>query len=181
MANQSSTWYKCTSKKEALMTLGLGLNASAKSIKRAYKNLCKKYHPDAKSDIDLKLRKAMFLRINDAYDYLIEHMPELKGPRTKAEKARAVAKEAERENAGPRVYGSKVSQKDSAEKMKMLSKRAEEQKRALREKEFEKSREKANQIKSAERAAEIISDMMRSQHQEQLRKLQQINDRSKKN
>lgn len=177
MAKQSSTWYKCTSKKEALMTLGLGLNASAESIKRAYKNLCKKYHPDAKSDIDIKLRKAMFLRINDAYDYLIEHTPELRGGQSSSQKAKQAA---EAENRGPKVYGSKVSAKDSAEKMKKLSQRADEQKRALLEKEMAKSREKANQIKSAERAAEIISDMMRSQHQDQLRKLQQINDRANK-
>ncbi len=52
--------------------LGLPENASKKEIKKKYKKLAKKYHPDVNKDPGAKER---FIEINEAYEILIDDKP----------------------------------------------------------------------------------------------------------
>lgn len=55
-------------------TLGVNENASQEEIKRAYRELAKKYHPDQYGDNPLKDLAGQKMReINEAYDYLMKN------------------------------------------------------------------------------------------------------------
>lgn len=56
--------------------LEINRNASMEEIKRAYRNLSKKYHPDRYSDNPLReLAEEKMREINDAYNYLMNNRP----------------------------------------------------------------------------------------------------------
>lgn len=60
-------------KKDAYLILGISLDASEEEIKRAYKNLAKKMHPDINKDEGAEDK---FKEINEAYDYIINKRQE---------------------------------------------------------------------------------------------------------
>lgn len=50
--------------------LGVAPNATLAEIKIAYRNACKKYHPDVNHDADVKTCNEMMVKINNAYSIL---------------------------------------------------------------------------------------------------------------
>ncbi len=61
--------------------LGLEENASSEDIKKAYRKLAMRYHPDINPDVDAK----KFHEIQEAYHALITHLPEQKDSYTSTE------------------------------------------------------------------------------------------------
>lgn len=58
-------------------TLGVNENASKDEIKKAYRTLAKKFHPDQYGDNPLKdLAEDKMREINEAYDYLMKNNPQ---------------------------------------------------------------------------------------------------------
>lgn len=55
---------------EAFMILGINANSSADEIKKRYKMLCKKYHPDQNKD---SYAENYYVQVQEAYRYLREH------------------------------------------------------------------------------------------------------------
>ena len=55
-------------KRDYYEVLGVGRDADAKAIKRAYRKLAKKYHPDMNKD-NPKEAEAKMKEINEAYEY----------------------------------------------------------------------------------------------------------------
>ncbi|MNU84120.1 Chaperone protein DnaJ [compost metagenome] len=65
-----------TRRKFALAILDLSLNATDEEIKKRYRTLAKKYHPDVNSDLSEEQKAAYaqrFLEIQDAYEELISN------------------------------------------------------------------------------------------------------------
>jgi DnaJ-domain-containing protein 1 len=60
---------------ESLRILELNADASPEDIKRAYRRLCTRFHPDrfANDPEKLKVANDLFTRINEAYDFLQKH------------------------------------------------------------------------------------------------------------
>ena len=63
----------------ALEELGVHANSSWEEVQRAYRNLCKQYHPDTVASKDypphiVKLMEEKFKRMTQAYDFLREIM-----------------------------------------------------------------------------------------------------------
>ena len=56
-------------KRDYYEVLGVGRDADAKAIKRAYRKLAKKYHPDLNRDRDTTEK---FQEINSAFEFLTE-------------------------------------------------------------------------------------------------------------
>lgn len=69
----SSTSYGNTTKKDPYKVLGLDSNASNEEIKKSYRRLAMKYHPDRVEGLGEEVRKnaeAQFREINEAYETL---------------------------------------------------------------------------------------------------------------
>ncbi len=62
-----------------LRILGLNENATLEDIKRAYKNLAKKYHPDVSKEKDAENK---FKEIQEAYNFLSENYERIKNSRS---------------------------------------------------------------------------------------------------
>ncbi|WP_277998698.1 J domain-containing protein [Moorella sulfitireducens] len=60
-----------TLEKRARQVLGVGPDAGARVIKKAYRRLARQYHPDSHSDDKVAVEK--FLLITEAYQYLLRH------------------------------------------------------------------------------------------------------------
>ena len=56
-------------KRDYYEVLGVDKNASSSEIKKAYRKLAKKYHPDINKDPNAT---EMFTKINEAYEFLTE-------------------------------------------------------------------------------------------------------------
>lgn len=60
--------------KDPYEVLGVSRNASIDDIKRAYRELVKKYHPDKYQDNPLReLAEEKLREINEAYEYLLKN------------------------------------------------------------------------------------------------------------
>jgi hypothetical protein len=66
--------------KEAAELLGLGEKASLAEIKKAYRNLSKKYHPDLKSDPQENTEKGLMQNLTEAYQLLLGYCTEFRFP-----------------------------------------------------------------------------------------------------
>lgn len=62
--------YHILSRQEACRCLGVKENATDEEIKKAYRILVKKYHPDANTQIDTR---EIYMKIQEAYEYLMAH------------------------------------------------------------------------------------------------------------
>jgi curved DNA-binding protein CbpA len=87
-----------------LNVLGLGANATLSDIKKAYRMLARKYHPDVSA---LPNAKEKFIAVKEAYTYLVTHKkttvkkPSVKKPappRSKAEAEKQQRREITRKN-----------------------------------------------------------------------------------
>lgn len=61
---------KIASRQQACFYLGITENASLEEVKKAYRRMAKKYHPDANPNVDTR---EYYLCIQKAYQYLLEH------------------------------------------------------------------------------------------------------------
>lgn len=89
--------------------LGVSRNASAEEIKKAYRDLAKKYHPDMNPNIDETLQQA----INEAYENLKTDAKRRKFDRELAEYERSKAEQAN-ESKNNRQENSRYSQSTSS-------------------------------------------------------------------
>ncbi len=86
----SGQWEKIIAAKELL---GLGDRASLADIKRAYRRLAKKHHPDAtKNHVDQQ-ETADFLRLTEAYQTLLDYCAQYRFPLTRDEGGNGVESE----------------------------------------------------------------------------------------
>ena len=60
--------------------LGLGDKASLAQIKRAYRRLCKKYHPDMRQSSEQEAAKEAMSKLAEAYQILLHYCMEYKFP-----------------------------------------------------------------------------------------------------
>ena len=150
------------------MALGLTEGADSETIKSAYKNLVKMYHPDVRSD---EASKHQYQAISEAYEYLMSDagLPDDKAVWAAASHAGSAA-------AGHRIFGTKEelnrmnlrmqSRADYArQEIKVdlnrknrtdeLNKKTKEMRR---EREFNEAMEKIH----TERAAEVIAQIIRA-------------------
>ncbi len=58
------------SRQEACKYLGINENATDEEVKRAYRVMVKRYHPDANIQIDTR---EIYIKIQEAYEYLLTH------------------------------------------------------------------------------------------------------------
>jgi DnaJ-class molecular chaperone len=56
--------------------LGLGDEASLEEIKMAYKEICKRYHPDKHPEKSKSRCERMMKKINHAYNLIMQHIKE---------------------------------------------------------------------------------------------------------
>jgi len=72
--------------RRAKKILGLGESATLKEIKKAYRNLVKKYHPDVELEKDIKVEKEGKIReINWAYGVIMKYIEDYRYPFTPKE------------------------------------------------------------------------------------------------
>ncbi|MCE7733491.1 MAG: DnaJ domain-containing protein [Candidatus Heimdallarchaeota archaeon] len=57
-------------KRDYYEVLGISKSASQKEVKKAYRSLAKKYHPDSARDMTVKKAEEAFKEINEAYSVL---------------------------------------------------------------------------------------------------------------
>jgi len=67
------TWEKI---KEAADVLGLGEKATLAEIKRAYRRLSKKYHPDVPDNRNKKAEQNEMQKLSEAYQILLQYCSE---------------------------------------------------------------------------------------------------------
>ncbi|MBN2014965.1 MAG: DnaJ domain-containing protein [Candidatus Altiarchaeota archaeon] len=58
---------------EARKTLGLGESATLEEIKKSYRELVKKYHPDKYSKVKKKRSEKQMKEVNEAYEFIMEY------------------------------------------------------------------------------------------------------------
>lgn len=56
-----------------LRTLGLSMPLNIQDVRKSYKRLALKYHPDKNSETDKEHAAEMFLNVSDAYKFIVEH------------------------------------------------------------------------------------------------------------
>lgn len=117
--------------------LGVSTSGWQKNYKSAYRNLCKKYHPDNNGQTDI------YVRITEAYDYL-----------TEAEKRMPGNKETSRVFTG-RVYGMPTSSSDR----EAAERKLERQRRENAAKRKEEIYRKAHEIRQKEKEDRIINEI----------------------
>jgi len=60
--------------------LGLGDRATRGEMKRAYRRLCKQYHPDLATDEEREANEEMMYRLTSAYELLMRYCDEYRFP-----------------------------------------------------------------------------------------------------
>lgn len=159
-------------KKEACNILGVSPYATKEEIKRAYRNMCKIYHPDRNSDPEAK---KVYLKVQQAYKLLSQQELQTKKPNIFYYQAPQTAnpcgkiiggdpKDREKNN-----LREETARKLRQERHKRLKEQEEKKKRELErrlaarklpsEREAEKRR-KIEVQKEAERIADIIQTLM---------------------
>ena len=71
---------ECAKIKEAADLLGLGEKASLAEIKKAYRSLSKKHHPDILKNSKQKAEKVEMHKITEAYQLLLHYCSEYRFP-----------------------------------------------------------------------------------------------------
>ena len=66
--------------KAAADLLGLGEKASLAEIKKAYRRLCRKHHPDVQKSSKQKTERIVMNELNEAYQTLLQYCAEFRFP-----------------------------------------------------------------------------------------------------
>jgi hypothetical protein len=66
--------------KEAADLLGLGEKASLAEIKKSYRRLSKKHHPDVQTNLKQKVKKVDMHKLTEAYQTLLHYCAEYRFP-----------------------------------------------------------------------------------------------------
>ena len=159
--------------KEACKILGVSIYATKEEIKKAYRNLCKMYHPDKNSAPEAK---RIYLEVQQAYKYLLqqeiqEKQPKIfyyQAPQTAASQNNKIIGGSQRERE-QRILREEAARKLRQERLKRLKEQEEkkqqelERRLAARKLPSEREAEKRKKIavqKEAERIAGIIQTLM---------------------
>ena len=152
------------SRKEACMVLGLPATASEEQIKRAYKELSKRYHPDAQPNAELHWQ---YYDIVEAYRYLMATANPLagdgyqsvpQGPRVLGNDGKSQSWTNQRkESEEAYIKWEKARKQRKKEKETALKQRQQEIKQ---QRQYDEAMEQINAIRTA-RAIEAILDIAR--------------------
>ena len=156
-----------SSRREALMVLGLSEGAGEEDVKSAYKNLVKLYHPDVRPDA---ASARQYQAVSEAYEYLTIHT----SPDGQAVWAAAGGNTPE--NAGHRIFGTKeelnrmnIRMRQREEYARQESRvdinkkaRAEELSKKARQARMDKAFDEAMDKIHTERAAEVMAQIIQA-------------------
>ena len=159
---------KFTTRREALMVLGLTEGAGLDDIRSAYKRLVKQYHPDVRQDA---ASARQYQAIYDAYEYLMVHTI----PDGQAVWA-AAGNNNRPENAGHRIFGTREELNRMSTRMKQREEYARQESRSdiNRKKRAEELSKKAGEARQervfneamekihTERAAEVMAQIIQA-------------------
>lgn len=159
--------------REACRILGVSSYATSEEIKKAYRNLCKMYHPDRNTTPEAK---NLYLQVQQAYDFLLGQknltkQPNIfyyEAPETKINPNGKILGESPKERE-QRILREETARKLRQERHRRLKEQEEKKKQELErrlaarklpsQREAEK-RKKVELQKEAERIANIIQKLM---------------------
>ena len=124
-----------SSRTEALLVLGLPKDATKDQMKKAYKKLARKYHPDANPDSD-EIWK--YYDIQGAYEYLMGLQETGEGSVSFSKETQNRPSSSVPTRSGPKVFGSKEDLTELSFKRKVRAEHARQEKRSEKRAEREK-------------------------------------------